>query len=367
MDKLKTIEDWEAHKSHNAQGVDFREVPINGKVSKLEFTIIPRSPIWRAGFKLIDPNGTILPLLSSDSLLFHLGSTPDNDFFGFTAYLNGEHIQTLNKTNTYPDDRILVVRLEINHNNFLNVYVNDSLEFKLSSHLKNPNIREKIALLAWGDDNDYLVAFKNINAKNWKDSQEITKFSQTKSNLSRQLIGNYLSAGRDIVIGGKSINKTIKEKFSQVHWYDNWWVTHFCFPLLVLLVGAYLVYKLGWNNENANTPPQSIPITKTSFIDNVTPKDSPISTTTSYDYGRKQRIHSGDSYVDPKSRVVIGVSNIHVFQTADISITTPESETEYHEGVVPGRVFYFNSDKNKYSLIIKEVNFTQSYIDIILN
>lgn len=166
---------WNASRTKNEQGADFREVRVSGKVSELQFTIKPKSSFWRAGFKLVDPNGSILPLRNGNSLLFHLGSTSSDDEYGFTAYLNGELIVNLNKINRYPPSKSLTIKLEINHNNFLRVYVNGSLEFKPAWHLEHPDIREKVVLIAWGDENEYSVDFKNISAVNWKNVQTKTQ------------------------------------------------------------------------------------------------------------------------------------------------------------------------------------------------
>jgi len=162
------MNNWNAHKTNNEKGTDFREINVEGKISELIFTIKPASEYWRAGFKLLDPNGDTFPLRSNESLLFHLGSTPSNQEYAFTAYLNGEPIKELNKTKRYPDDKLLAIKLKINHNNFLEVYVNGSLEFKPKWHLKNPNIREKVVLVAWGDEQDYDVEFSRITSANWK-------------------------------------------------------------------------------------------------------------------------------------------------------------------------------------------------------
>lgn len=229
------MDNWIANKTLNEQGTDFREVLVGGKVSKLQFTIKPLTHFWRAGFKLVDPNGTILPLRSRNSLLFHLGSTNSEEEYGFHAYLNGEWLQELNKVKKYPEDKILTIKLEINHNNFLKVSVNGFPEFKLSWHLENPNIREKVALVAWGDENDYQVEFKDIIAGNWKTVKEEAQ-SQSQGQKQKPLLqvsGNenvFLNSrvGGHAVIGGKrnSFDKfLIRSRSGQpvksTPWYRN--------------------------------------------------------------------------------------------------------------------------------------------------
>lgn len=205
---------WKAKKTKKEQGANYREVKLNGKLSRLEFTIEPKSLFWRAGFKLVDPNDSILPLRSNNSLLFHLGSTPSDKKYGFTAYLNGKHIKELNKTKKYPRNKLLTIRLEINHNNFLKVFVNGSLHFKPAWHLENPDIREKSVLIAWGDKNNYEVDFRNIYAANWKTAKakEQKQKPTQHSNPMLQVTGNK-NVFFNSQVGGPTSISGIKNSF----------------------------------------------------------------------------------------------------------------------------------------------------------
>lgn len=156
------MQDWQAQKTAEDQGADVRELHLKGKLHKLSFKIRPHSAFWRAGFKLVDPNGVILPLRTQGSLVFHLGSTGSSGHYGLTAYHNGEWVEELNKTKSY-GNKPITVELTVNDKNFLEVYVDGSLEFKPSWHLENPSIREKVALVAWGDEHEYKVDFKDID------------------------------------------------------------------------------------------------------------------------------------------------------------------------------------------------------------
>jgi hypothetical protein len=322
---------WNASRTSNPQGADFKEIPINGKISWLEFTIKPTSKFWRAGFKLHDPNASIFPLPSSQSLLFHLGSTTSNEEYGFTAYHNGIWIKELNKTKRYPPDKELKVRLEINHNNFLKVLVNNSIEFKPQWHLDNPNIREKVVLLAWGDDNDYNVEFKNITFGNWKEFKKIQNFN-IKSLLTsiRSFFGELTNPQKfigAIVVG------------------------------IIILIFGHLMFPN--NNEKSSPNPNIIPTlpTETQYT-SPTYKPSPIDDETI--------ISTGESYTDPNSKIVIGLLDVIVGNKANIAITYPGADTKTYTDVIPGKVIYFTTNTNRFSIIIKSINYIGNYIKIIL-
>lgn len=165
-DGFETIENWIAStKSSNDQGADYRDIILKGdSIGILQFDIIPKTPFWRAGFKLSDPDGSIFPLRSNNSLLFHLGSAPQNNFFGITAYLNGKHVDSVNKVLPFSSDVRLNVKFDVNKNNFIKCYVNGVVEYEPNRRM-NHRIFKKVYLVAWGDENDYGVEFEDINLK----------------------------------------------------------------------------------------------------------------------------------------------------------------------------------------------------------
>lgn len=355
------MNDWKAQRTKNPQGADFREVALNGKISKLEFSLKPTSDFWRAGFKLFDPNGSLFPLRNSPSLLFHLGSTPSRNEYGLTAYRDGEWLKELNKTKTYPEDKLLTIRLEINHNNFLKVFVNNSLEFKPSWHLKNPDIREKVVIIAWGDENDYNVEFKDISFGNWKES----KSTHTKNRRALHVTGNQNVfvdshvSGFPIVSGDKNsltkINKPNHGKSSGLSW-------GLIIAAATLVVGIIAIpWWPTWfrNDDNHNQKDYITPIPNSSIG-----ADTPSPDLTE---SNQQNISKGDSYTDSQSKIVVGLVDVSVENRADISVTTPQSDTVNYENIVPGKVFYFLSNGKSYVLIVKTIDFVGSYIDITIN
>lgn len=161
-ENLVLIDGWVATETNNQQQTDYREIPSNGEpLKKLIFTIRPSSPFWRAGFKLTDPNGTVLPLRSNNSLLFHLGSTEIKDRFGVTAYINGKWVESLNKTLPFDKQKPISIRLEVNDKNFIKCFINDGIEFEPTERV-DPRILKKAFLAAWGDGHNMRVEFDSI-------------------------------------------------------------------------------------------------------------------------------------------------------------------------------------------------------------
>ena len=106
-------------------------------------------------------NGSIFPLRSPDSILFHVGSTGIPENFGITAYINGERVRSVNKEIALPEGGEIKIKFEANEKNFIKCFVNNSLEFSTQHHV-NPRLLEKVFLTAWGDGNPYRVEFNDI-------------------------------------------------------------------------------------------------------------------------------------------------------------------------------------------------------------
>ncbi|MDP4011651.1 MAG: hypothetical protein Q8P72_05505 [Candidatus Roizmanbacteria bacterium] len=156
------LTNWTATETNNRQGADYREVALEGKSLKaLEFRLKPSTIYWRAGFKITDPDGSILPLRTTSSFLFHMGSTESKSKFGVTAYINGDWIPYLNKTLDFDSQNIITIKFEVNQKNFIKCFINNKVEFELKDRI-DPKILKKVFLAAWGDGNPYRVEFDNI-------------------------------------------------------------------------------------------------------------------------------------------------------------------------------------------------------------
>ena len=156
------LDKWIAVKTDDEQGADYRHIPRKGKsLEKISFNIRPISPFWRAGLKIIDPNSSVLPLGGSTSILFHLGSTERINYFGITAYINGEHVGSVNKTFKFVSNQPITISFEVNQKNFIKFFVNEAIEFEPGGRI-SPRLLKKVYLVAWGDSNDYKVEFDEI-------------------------------------------------------------------------------------------------------------------------------------------------------------------------------------------------------------
>lgn len=164
--KSNKTSSWVATETNNEQGTDFREINLEGKsLKEIEFKVKPNSHFWRAGLKITDPNGFILPLRTASSVLFHIGSIENDDNkFGVTAYVNGEWVSDVNKTIDIPKDGYIKIRFEANEKNFIKCFINDNLEFQPKERIDS-RMLEKVYLAAWGDGNPYRVELCNIKYK----------------------------------------------------------------------------------------------------------------------------------------------------------------------------------------------------------
>jgi hypothetical protein len=163
---LEKTDDWKALPTDNEQGTDINELELEGKLlEQLTFRIIPKSTFWRAGFKIVFPDGGALPLLMPQSILIHLASE-DNGKIGIYIYYfeGGPETKKYKKQilNSIKVGMPIDISVKINDKNFMQCLVNGVNEFE---ERIDHGYRKKAYLLAWGDGNDYEVDFKNISFK----------------------------------------------------------------------------------------------------------------------------------------------------------------------------------------------------------
>jgi len=96
----KTLPVWTArNKAGVDQGVDYKELPLEGRLLKtLMFKISSSNSYWRAGFKLVTPNAaeSVPKLLTDKSFLFHIWKNEDGTF-GLSLYHDGNHTNAIHK------------------------------------------------------------------------------------------------------------------------------------------------------------------------------------------------------------------------------------------------------------------------------
>jgi len=162
--KRKVTPDWLATKQQNPQGADVKLFKINsgGLLKKLNFSVISESPYWRAGLKFVSPRSTLFPLLSDKSFLIHVGRNSPEDKLSLHLYHDGKKGSDKSKHENLQYESYKPVHISIERNKKNHVYfkVNDELVYEKRF---NPELFKKVYLMAWGDSNDFVVSFKDIN------------------------------------------------------------------------------------------------------------------------------------------------------------------------------------------------------------
>lgn len=149
--------------TEQSQGLNY--IPLvfrSGLLNSMTFQIVSKSTYWRAGFKVMKPNSESNSItLNPDSALFHLSRTEDK--IGLDIYPDGTHNSHVQKFINVPNaDGPINITVERNSNNYVNVYVNDVVEY---GQKFDPELFKKVALLVWGDKFDYSVTIDNIEYK----------------------------------------------------------------------------------------------------------------------------------------------------------------------------------------------------------
>ncbi|KPG94590.1 hypothetical protein [Pseudomonas sp. RIT-PI-r] len=73
-----------------------------------------------------------------------------------------------------------------------------------------------------------------------------------------------------------------------------------------------------------------------------------------YEFSRS--FYKGESFVDPKTKAVIGVSDVTKEYTADAVLVLPGGEKKFLKGVRPGTTWEFSKGDKKYNLTLETVN-----------
>ncbi len=159
--KKYDFSNWIANRQKGVtQGVDFRELPLHGKLLKsLTFKVSSSKEYWRAGFKLSVPNQPAIPtLLTPQSFLFHTGV--ENGKVILYVYHDGNTTPTVHKILPgVPVNAPITITIERNENNYVRCFINDSVEYNLRF---NPELFKKVYLAAWADSHPYNVSFDEI-------------------------------------------------------------------------------------------------------------------------------------------------------------------------------------------------------------
>ncbi len=154
----KNINDWVATETNNIQGASYRSPDLDcKKIKEINFTVSHQAGNhWRAGFKFVSENESLFPLVTPESLLFHVYSDPNfnTDQLGIIYYSSANSKQKIITTNkSKVEFKILISK------NAIEIKLDNSNITKIKL---DKNWLSKLYLVAWGDGNPYRVDFENI-------------------------------------------------------------------------------------------------------------------------------------------------------------------------------------------------------------
>jgi hypothetical protein len=176
VDSKKSIEiekmgDWIATTQYiYAQSASYTEIPL-GKYSYSHFSLKgnfqSESPYFRFGFKLL-PMRAKPPLLETtiqekgDELVLHIGKNTGRDELFFTVYRGGSRTGPDQPFLSYKDPKEIPIEISVSQNDVCTLIVdNVKLYEKQISH----DIRERLLVVAWGDEHEYEVHFQNMRLR----------------------------------------------------------------------------------------------------------------------------------------------------------------------------------------------------------
>ncbi len=168
-DEVVRISDWRigTQKLYPQWGT-YREIPImsyKGRNLTLRGTFYSESPHFRFGFKTFKAAGEVFgreTVQTSDpNCLIHLGLNKDRPQLFLSPYINGNRVAANIDVVDYRVPRPVHLEfLMLTDRNQL--YIEDSLVYEMYSPEK---FRERFALVAWGDHDEYLIQFTDVSLK----------------------------------------------------------------------------------------------------------------------------------------------------------------------------------------------------------
>jgi len=121
------------------------------------------SPFFRFGFKLLTKEGRLFGdgnIQSQDNnLVVHLGKNADNAELFVTIYVNGVRMGLNKPFLDYSTSKELNVEIKVNSDNLFELIVDNNKQCEIYI---SQEIKRRILLLAWGDEHEYKIIFKEI-------------------------------------------------------------------------------------------------------------------------------------------------------------------------------------------------------------
>ena len=147
----------------NPQWASYKEIVIDnaGKSNIIISGVFSsRCPYFRFGFKFTSPGGRVFgdgSIQSSDNnFLVHIGKNKESPNLFVTTYRNGIRLGEDQPLFDYSDGRHLKIEVTINTQDWMTFSVEGSIVYQT---ILFPASRDRIFLLAWGDNEEYDVHF----------------------------------------------------------------------------------------------------------------------------------------------------------------------------------------------------------------
>jgi hypothetical protein len=167
--QISTIDlpDWQAVTSMiSPQRASYREVPLERYSCpsfSLRGSLQSDSPYFRFGFKLFTSSGRLFgeaTVHSEDNnLVVHLGKNPDKSRLFLTSYRNGLRHEANVPILDYDPPRELSIDISVGADDFCKLAVD--LREVYQVHI-SPAIKKRLIIVAWGDEYEYDVHFRNV-------------------------------------------------------------------------------------------------------------------------------------------------------------------------------------------------------------
>lgn len=121
------------------------------------------SPYFRFGFKLLTLRGRPFgegSIQSHDNnIVVHIGKNTSSPTLFVTSYFNGVRQATNTTISDFGVSRELPIELSIDSDNVVRLKVESVNVYEAHA---NPEIRSRLLILAWGDEHEYVIAFRNL-------------------------------------------------------------------------------------------------------------------------------------------------------------------------------------------------------------
>jgi hypothetical protein len=167
--RVATVElgDWIATTQHiYPQSASYREVPL-GQYSYLYFSLQgmfqSESSYFRFGFKLLTmaakPFGDTTIQSLDDNLVLHIGKNTGRDEVFFMIYRGGFRVGPDQPFLNYGDRREIPIEIFVSQDDVCRLIVDN---VNLYEKQISRDIKRRLLLVAWGDEHEYEVHFRNI-------------------------------------------------------------------------------------------------------------------------------------------------------------------------------------------------------------